>query len=159
MSRSEPRSGDGGFAARRAIVRWAWRLFRREWRQQALVLGLLTVTVAAAIGFASAAYNTVGVPENATFGSANHRYVVDEPDLRTLSGDVAAAAERFGPVDVIGEWSAPIPGSVDSLAYRAQDPAGPFSRPMLALVEGRYPSGRRGGGHRRCRRAAAGRHR
>jgi len=141
MNPVEPRSGgDGGFAARRAIVRWAWRLFRREWRQQALVLGLLTVTVAAAIGFASATYNTVGVPENATFGSANHRYEVDDPDMRTLPGDVAAAAERFGSVDVIGEWSAPLPGSVDSIEYRAQDPDGPFSRPMVALVEGRYPA-------------------
>ena len=28
-------------AARRAVVRWSWRLFRREWRQQLLVLVLL----------------------------------------------------------------------------------------------------------------------
>ncbi len=44
-------------AARRAVVRWAWRLFRREWRQQILVLTLLTVVVAAAVGLATAAYN------------------------------------------------------------------------------------------------------
>jgi hypothetical protein len=31
------------------VVRWAVRLFRREWRQQLLVLGLLTVAVAATI--------------------------------------------------------------------------------------------------------------
>jgi putative ABC transport system permease protein len=127
-------------AARRAVVRWAWRLFRREWRQQAMVLVLLTVAVAAAIGFASAAYNTVGVPENATFGSANHRYLVDDPDLRTLPADVDAAAERFGPVDVIGQWTAAVPGSVDSIEYRAQDPEGSFSAPMLALRDGRYPT-------------------
>jgi hypothetical protein len=30
----------GGMAARRAVIRWAWRLFRREWRQQLLVLAL-----------------------------------------------------------------------------------------------------------------------
>jgi putative ABC transport system permease protein len=40
----------GGIAARRPLTRWAWRLFRREWRQQMLVLALLTVAVAAAIG-------------------------------------------------------------------------------------------------------------
>ena len=34
--------GNGGVVARRAVVRWAWRLFRREWRQQVLVLGLLS---------------------------------------------------------------------------------------------------------------------
>lgn len=131
--------GDGGFAARRAVVRWAWRLFRREWRQQALVLGLLTVAVAAAIGFASATYNTVGVPENATFGSANHRYEVEEPDHRSLPDDLAAAAEQFGPIDVIGLWSEAVPGSIDSIEFRAQDPAGAFSSPMLALRDGRYP--------------------
>ena len=36
-----------GIVARRAVIRWGWRLFRREWRQQLLVLGLLTVAVAA----------------------------------------------------------------------------------------------------------------
>ncbi len=36
-------------AGRRAVLRWAWRLFRREWRQQLLVLALLTVAVAAAV--------------------------------------------------------------------------------------------------------------
>src|SRR6516225_12363695 len=38
-----------GIVARRAVIRWGWRLFRREWRQQLLVLGLLTVAVAATI--------------------------------------------------------------------------------------------------------------
>ena len=33
----------GGAPARRAVVRWSWRLFRREWRQQLTVIGLLTV--------------------------------------------------------------------------------------------------------------------
>src|SRR5207249_567581 len=37
---------NGGAPARRAVIRWAWRLFRREWRQQVLVLSLLTVAVA-----------------------------------------------------------------------------------------------------------------
>jgi hypothetical protein len=36
-------TGNGGIPARRAVFRWGWRLFRREWRQQLLVLGLLTV--------------------------------------------------------------------------------------------------------------------
>src|SRR4051812_36032652 len=43
-----PRTGDA--AARRAVVRWAWRMFRREWRQQILVMLLLTVAVAGAAG-------------------------------------------------------------------------------------------------------------
>ena len=39
----------GGIVARRAVFRWGWRLFRREWRQQLLVFGLLTVAVAALV--------------------------------------------------------------------------------------------------------------
>src|SRR5947209_20233545 len=35
----------GGAPARRAIRRWAWRLLRREWRQQVLILALLTLAV------------------------------------------------------------------------------------------------------------------
>jgi putative ABC transport system permease protein len=132
-------SGNGGFTARRAVLRWARRSLRREWRQQSLVLGLLVVAIAAAIGFATATYNTVGVPENAVFGSANHRYTIDDADPASLGSAVDAAAEEFAAVDLIAEWTAAVPGSVESLLYRAQDPAGAFSRPMLARLEGRYP--------------------
>ena len=44
---------DGGTAARRAIIRWTVRLVRRGWRQQILVMALLTIAVAASIGFAT----------------------------------------------------------------------------------------------------------
>jgi hypothetical protein len=44
-------------AARRAMLRWGWRLFRAEWRQQILVLALLTVAVAAATFTATFNYN------------------------------------------------------------------------------------------------------
>lgn len=130
---------NGGLPARRAVIRWAWRLFRREWRQQALVLALLTIAVAAAIGFASAAYNTTGVSENAVFGTANHLYEVEAPDEAALTEAIAAAEERFGRVGVIARWSQPIPGSVDSIEFRSQDPAGALTEPMLALMRGRYP--------------------
>ena len=140
LGRRERRTADdGGAAARRAVVRWAWRLFRREWRQQALVLGLLTVAVATAILFASGAYNTTGASEAASFGTANHRYVADRPDLSTLPAAIAAAEQRFGAVELIARWSAPVPGSVDSIDVRAQDPQGSLGGPMLALRDGRYP--------------------
>ena len=35
---ARPRTGNGGAPARRAVVRWAWRMYRREWRRQALIL-------------------------------------------------------------------------------------------------------------------------
>src|SRR5262245_27972716 len=60
----------GGVAARRAVIRWAWRLLRREWRQQALVVALLALTVAAAAFSVAAAYNVASLP-GPQFGSAN----------------------------------------------------------------------------------------
>ncbi|GID32876.1 FtsX-like permease family protein [Paractinoplanes brasiliensis] len=50
-------SRDGGLPARRAVVRWAWRMFRREWRQQVMVLTLLAVAVAVAAVAVSAGYH------------------------------------------------------------------------------------------------------
>ena len=133
------RAGDGGVAARRAVVRWAWRLFRREWHQQLLVLALLTFAVAAMIFSVSAAYNVVPSAE-ARFGTANHRLNLDGSDPRRLNTDVAAVKAWFGTVDVIGRRDVPIPGSVETLELRTQDPQGAYGVPMLALLEGRYPT-------------------
>ena len=48
---------------------------------------------------------------------------------------------RFGRVEVIDNEMLSIPGSIDTYQLRAQDPHGPFSGPMLALVSGHFPSG------------------
>ena len=130
----------GGVPARRAVVRWASRLFRREWRQQVLVLALLTVTVAAAIGVATAAYNLAPVTGNAEFGTANHSFVLEDADPDSLQPLVAAGEEDFGAVDAIGHRAVAVPGSVDTLDYRAQDPDGPYGSPLLDLRDGRYPA-------------------
>ena len=55
---ADTRPVDGGAPARRAVVRWAWRLFRREWRQQLLILALIVVAVAATIVGSAVATNT-----------------------------------------------------------------------------------------------------
>ena len=52
---------------------------------------------------------------------------------------LAAAEERFGTTDVIGHRSLPVPGSVETVEFRAQDPRGPYAR--LALRRGSYPEG------------------
>jgi putative ABC transport system permease protein len=129
----------GGVPARRAVLRWSRRLFRREWRQQVVVLALLTVSVAAAIGFATAAYNLAPVTGNAEFGTANHSFVFDNPDADLVQPTLAAYEEEFGTIDVIRHRDVPIPGSVDPIDYRAQDPAGPYGSPLLDLRDGRYP--------------------
>jgi putative ABC transport system permease protein len=132
-------TSDGGVPARRAVIRWAWRLFRREWRQQLLVLALLTVAVAAAVASASVAYNLAS-SKDGRFGAADHLLTYSGADPRTQAR-VAAAGEWFGTIDVIGRRLVPVPGSVESVEFRAQDPQGAYSAPMLALRAGRYPTG------------------
>ncbi len=133
-------TGDGGVSARRAVVRWAVRMFRREWRQQILVLALLVVAVAAAIGFASVAYNVAPGPGNKAFGTADHSLRFDGSDPQALQANVAAAEEWFGTIDVIGHRHVPVPGEFKPLEYRSQDPRGAYGGPMLTLREGRYPT-------------------
>jgi putative ABC transport system permease protein len=134
-------NGDnGGRPAVLAVVRWATRLFRREWRQQILVLALMTLTVAAAVGFASVAYNAAPGPANAEFGTANHLIVFDDPSAEILSAQSAAALGYFGTIDVIGHRDVPLPGATKPVDYRAQNPEGPYSGPMLELRDGHYPT-------------------
>jgi putative ABC transport system permease protein len=129
--------GGGGLAARRAIVRWALRLFRREWRQQVLVLALLTLAVAVAVGGSAAVYGLTWV-ESGDFGSADNRLELGgDPAQRQDAIDAARTA--YGTVEVIGRRSVPVPGALDTLEVRSQDPHGPFGQPMLRLLAGRYP--------------------
>ena len=132
--------GSGGVPARRAVIRWARRLFLREWRQQVLVLALLTVAVTAAIFSASVAYNVAPVPGNAEFGTANHLLRFDGSNPEALEDDLAAAREWFGTIDRIGLQQVPAPGLFEPLELRDQDPRGAYSEPMLQLRGGRYPT-------------------
>ncbi|MGZ4672182.1 MAG: FtsX-like permease family protein [Ilumatobacteraceae bacterium] len=139
-SRASALPHNGGRPGRRAVMRWAWRMFAREWRQQVLVLVLLTVSVAAAIGLASAAYNLAPIPGNAQFGTASSFFTFEQPTPATLPAKLAAATQWFGSIDAIGHRLVSIPGSVKKLDYRSQDPHGPFGGPMLTLRSGRYPT-------------------
>ncbi|WP_127506179.1 FtsX-like permease family protein [Actinoplanes solisilvae] len=122
-------------AARRAIVRWAWRLLRREWRQQALVLALLTVAVAATVFGLAAAANTPASPA-ATFGDATFRVGLDGSDPH-----VAALRAAYPLAELIEHRKVAVPGSATPLDVRGQAPDGPLGAPMLRLTDGRYPSG------------------
>jgi putative ABC transport system permease protein len=133
----------GGIAARRPLIRWAWRLFRREWRQQILVVTLLSVAVAAAIGSVTVAYNSGGDTSNdAEFGSASQLLELDGANPRRLQAALAAVEQQFGTIDVIGHRSLTVPGGVEKVEFRSQDPRGPYGGPRLALRRGSYPEGR-----------------
>jgi putative ABC transport system permease protein len=135
-----PGPAGGGMAARRAVTRWAWRLLRREWRQQVLVLALLALTVAAAAFSVAAAYNVASLP-GPQFGSANHLLQFAGSDPKALQADIAVARKAFGTIQVISRRFVPIPGSAQTIEYRAESPHGAFSAPMLALTQGHYPAG------------------
>jgi putative ABC transport system permease protein len=64
---------------------------------------------------------------------------LDGSDPGKLRAGVAAARRSFGTVDVIGHHSAAVPGSVEKVDYRAQDPAGAYGGELLALRRGSYP--------------------
>jgi putative ABC transport system permease protein len=130
---------NGGVPARRAVVRWAWRLFRREWRQQLLVLGLVIVAVGATIIGSAVATNTPPT-RYAGFGTASDIASFQAPDPH-LASQIAALRQRFGRVDVIENQTIAIPGSVNTYQLRAQSPQGPFGQPLLGLVSGHYPAG------------------
>ena len=129
---------NGGVPARRAVIRWAWRMFRREWRQQLLVLALITVALAATVVGAAVA-TTTPAPAGAGFGTAQD--MATFPGGPHLASQIAALQHRFGRVDVIENQTIAIPGSISTYDLRAQDPNGPFGQPMLSLVAGHYPAG------------------
>ncbi len=134
-----PRGGNGGLPARRAVIRWAWRMFRREWRQQLLILSLIVVAVAATLVGVAVATNTP-LPVGTGFGTAQDMATFQAPDPH-LASQIAALEQRFGQVDVIENQTIAVPGSIDTYNLRAQDPRGAFGQPMLSLVSGHYPAG------------------
>ena len=134
---SRPRNG--GLPARRAVLRWAWRVYRREWRQQVLVIALLTLTVAGALLGVAIVYNTPGSLD-ARYGTADILIRYGAQDPQELDSQVAYARTQLGTIDVIGQRKATIPGLTRPVEVRTQDPHGPYGATMLRLVSGRYPA-------------------
>jgi putative ABC transport system permease protein len=134
----EAGAANGGVPARRAVIRWSWRMFRREWRQQTLVLALIVVALAATVIGAAVATNTPP-PAGAGFGTAQDMATL--PGGPHLAGQIAVLQQNVGPVDIIENQTVAIPGSINSYDLRAQDPHGAFGQPMLSLVSGHFPAG------------------
>jgi putative ABC transport system permease protein len=133
-------AGAGGVVARRAVIRWAVRLFRREWRQQLLVLGMLTVAVAATIWGASVVTNAqLPNPNYPTYGTAAAKATLPGTDPN-LATDIATIQRRWGPADLIENQNIAT-GTTQSVRLRAENPHGHFNAPLLSLVSGAYPAG------------------
>ena len=128
-----------GGPPRRAMVRWSWRMFRKEWRQQFLVLSLVTIAVAIAVAGSTMTVNAVG-SNQPEFGTAGAMARIEVTEARPASASIAAARARFGPVEVIGHQLERIAGVSDPLDLRSQDPHGRFASGTLALRSGRYPT-------------------
>jgi putative ABC transport system permease protein len=133
-------SGAGSrIVARRAVFRWGWRLFRREWRQQLLVLGLLTMAVAATIWGASVVTNTqLPNPNYATLGTAAASVTLPGTDPH-LAADITTIQDHWGPADLIENQDI-TDGTTQPVQLRAESPHGHYNAPLLSLVSGTYPA-------------------
>src|SRR5579863_3046522 len=127
---------NGGVPARRAVIRWAVRLLRSEWRQQLLILALITVAVGATVVAATVATNTPS-PIAGSLGTAQ--------DAASLSGSPSSVSaqttslrQHWGGVDVNENQSAQVPGTLNTFDLRAQNPHGPCGGPLLSLVSGQF---------------------
>ncbi len=132
----EERPLDGGLPARRAVIRWSWRLLRREWRQQLLVLSLIVLSVAVTTVAVGVAVNTPLKPY-VGFGSARDLATFSAANA-TTSAEIAALHQRYGTIERIDNQTITVRGSVDTFDLRAQDPAGPYGRSLLAITSGRF---------------------
>ena len=144
---SVPEPTAGGVPARRAMLRWSWRLFTREWRQQLLILLLIIVAVAAVVVGSAVAVNTPP-PANAGFGTAHDLAtftltptIKSSPEsLAHVESQIAEIERAAGTVQVIANETYTVPGSTQTYQLRSQDPHGPYGGPMLQLLSGHYPS-------------------
>jgi len=132
------RSNGGGVPARRAVVRWAVRLLRCEWKQQVLIFALITAAVTATF-IGSAVATTTPASASGVLGTAQNAVVFSRSPAKFAS-DIAAVQRHFGQTDVIETQQETIPGTVETFNVQAQDPHGPFGGPLLSLVSGQYPS-------------------
>jgi putative ABC transport system permease protein len=132
------RAPNGGAPARRAVIRWALRLLRREWRQQLLILALITVAVGATVVASTVATDTPA-PIAGVLGSAQDAASISGTPA-TINAGTARIERLYGQADVIENETVPVPGTQNTFDLRAQNTRGPFDGPLLSLVSGQYPT-------------------
>ncbi len=139
-----------GVAARRAVVRWAWRLFRQR--------------MAPATARAGARRRGRGrhhrrfrgrrptIPRRRAPDSAPPKTRRPSPVRTPTSRPRSPRLQhRFGPVDVIENQSLSVPGSISTYDLRAQNPHGPYGQPDVVARLRELPDLREPGGGDRGR--------
>ena len=104
------------------------------------MLSLLTVAVAATVVGLGLVVNVQSGDQD-LFGTASARIDISAPGASGEARDLAVARERFGTAEAIAHANVPVPGATTPIDLRDQDPHGTYSKPMLRLVSGHYPSG------------------
>ncbi len=135
----EPEDPRRAAMARRSLSRWALRLALREWKQRILIVLLVAVASAATLLGIAVASAAAGTPNAATFGTA--QTLIQLPgSTKNLGGVIARIEKADGPASVI--YDEPITtGQAGGADLRAQDPSAPYTRVLLALDSGHYPTG------------------
>jgi putative ABC transport system permease protein len=135
----EPEDPRRAAMARRALSRWAVRLALREWKQRVLIVLLIAVASAATLLGIAVASATPGTLHAGTFGTA--QTLIELPgNTPGLPGVIAKIEKAYGTASVVYDQSITT-GQTGGADLRAQDPSAPYTRPLLALDSGRYPSG------------------
>lgn len=117
-------------------------MFLHDWRRQALILGLLTVAVAATTIGLAVVTNVAELHADPTFGTAKASISLPGSDQH-LAADITALQRHLGTSDVVRHQRVPVPGSISTIDVRAEDPHGPLVASTVGLAGGRYPT--RGG--------------
>jgi putative ABC transport system permease protein len=103
-----------------------------------LVLGLITVAVAVTTVGVGVSTNT---PLSPYVGFGNAQDLATFPgNSASTSAEITSWHQRFGAVDVIDNETLTVPGSVDTFDLRAQNPNGPYGKPLLSLLSGHFPT-------------------
>jgi putative ABC transport system permease protein len=125
-------------AARRALLHWGLRLLRREWKQRVIIVVLIAVATAAMIGGTNVASATPGAPNAGIYGTSSTLVILDG-DTPRLAADVTTITTTYGEASVVYDQTLPtgIAGGAD---LRAQDPNAPYTKVLLALDSGGYPT-------------------
>ena len=149
-TRSAPNRPPGECAARRAMVRWAWRLFNREWRQRAAHPAARHRRRGRRRGRCGRCrQHAAAVQHRVRHGRRpGHLHELRERqkqspnlNLHSVDAQIATLEHRFGKVQVIENETFNVPGSTQTYQLRAEDPHGPYGGPMLQLLSGHYPTG------------------